>query len=53
MVPREQVAEVVEANAREWVALAGEHGDRFGLRPSDDRWSGLENVSRLGPGPRG
>jgi len=40
--PREQVADLVEANAREWVALAGEHGDRFGLRPSDDRWSGLE-----------
>ena len=40
--PREQVGELIEANTREWAALAGEHADLFSERPGDDRWSGLE-----------
>lgn len=40
--PREQVGELIEANAAEWVALASDHAGRFGVRPRADRWSGLE-----------
>jgi hypothetical protein len=40
--PREQVGDLVRANAGEWVALLAEGGDGFRERPSADRWSGLE-----------
>ena len=40
--PREQVGDLVRANADEWVALLAEGGDRLRERPSPDRWSGLE-----------
>ena len=39
---RDEVSGLIEANTQDWVALAAEHGDGFGVRPADDRWSSLE-----------
>ena len=40
--PLDAMSELIGANTRDWVTLAGRHGDVFTVRPSDDRWSALE-----------
>jgi hypothetical protein len=45
--PREQVGDLVRANAEEWPALLVEGGDRFRERPGADRWSGLEYAAHV------
>lgn len=45
--PREEVGDMLRANAREWVALLGGEADALRRRPSPETWSPLEYAAHV------